>query len=77
MYNKYHFITDRLFISYHMKSKKDKGKIPLSLLLCCSLKHVLYKYPISRSRIVDKDMRYSTYQFAVLNDWASGHADVK
>ncbi len=45
--------------------------------LCGSIQHIFDKDAIAGCWIVNKDMGYSTYQFAVLDDGAAGHADVK
>ena len=41
--------------------------------LACCLQHILYKYPIPRRGIVDKDVGDGAHQFAVLDNRTAGH----
>ena len=45
--------------------------------LCCRIEHIFNKDTVSRCGVVDQDMGHGTDQFAVLDDGATGHADVK
>ena len=45
--------------------------------LCCSIQHILDKNTISSLWIIYQNMGYGANEFAVLDDGAAGHADVK
>ena len=45
--------------------------------LGCGVQHIFDEDAIPGGRIVNKDMGHGAHQFAVLDDRAAGHADVK
>ena len=52
----------------------DRGN---GIVLCCRIQHIFDEDAISGGRVVDKNVSNSADQFAVLDDGATGHADVK
>ena len=47
------------------------------LSLCCRVQHIFDEYTISGGGVVDQHVGHGADEFAILNDRAAGHADVK
>ena len=73
-------MTDEVFgFNIYTSSVSPSGcHLPLKgKALCCRVQHIFNKYAVAGGGVVDKDMRYSADQLAILDDGAAGHADVK
>ena len=51
-----------------MGTKKDRGKIPLSMRLSRRLQHILNKNPVSSCWIIHQNMGNCAHQFSVLDN---------
>ena len=49
----------------------------LKFYLGCCIEHIFDKNTISRGGVVNENVGHGANQFAVLDDGAAGHADVK
>ena len=51
--------------------------MPLSNLLSSRIQHIFNENPVPSCRVIHQHVGHRTHQFAVLNNGAAAHADVK